>query len=328
MEKKRNIFFRADGSSRIGLGHIIRSLALVEMLSTEFTCHFITRNPSVFLSNLLEQQCDTVVELPAGMDLLEEAHFVANEVIHDQAILVLDGYHFETTYQRIVKKSVDRLICIDDIYQYHFVADAIINHAGGITAQLYSAEPFTRFYLGLDYILLRRPFREAAKSRMPITQREEAIFICLGGADPKNDLWEVLQVLRKKISKEKIYIVVGSAYLHREELEQKLADQWKGDYEILSNLSAVQMVDYMQRCPVAITSPSSVSYEYLSVGGVLYLHLIADNQKDMLAYLTKNKLALHFRQYPQEEVRKELEENQRKYLDGDQAKRLLEIFKN
>ena len=40
---KPKIYIRADGNSGIGLGHVIRSLALAEMLKEDFNCIFATR---------------------------------------------------------------------------------------------------------------------------------------------------------------------------------------------------------------------------------------------------------------------------------------------
>jgi spore coat polysaccharide biosynthesis predicted glycosyltransferase SpsG len=49
------------------------------------------------------------------------------------------------------------------MHAHHFVADAVINHAGGIEASRYSVEPYTQLCLGPAYALLRKPFIEAAK---------------------------------------------------------------------------------------------------------------------------------------------------------------------
>ncbi len=37
---KPKIYFRADGNATMGLGHVIRSLALAEMSNDIFDCHF------------------------------------------------------------------------------------------------------------------------------------------------------------------------------------------------------------------------------------------------------------------------------------------------
>ncbi len=41
MQSKTHVYFRAEGNSQIGLGHIYRCLALAEYLKDEFNLHFV-----------------------------------------------------------------------------------------------------------------------------------------------------------------------------------------------------------------------------------------------------------------------------------------------
>jgi UDP-2,4-diacetamido-2,4,6-trideoxy-beta-L-altropyranose hydrolase len=45
MQEKSRIVLRADGNSRIGLGRVIRSLALAQMLDEVFECVFAIQEP-------------------------------------------------------------------------------------------------------------------------------------------------------------------------------------------------------------------------------------------------------------------------------------------
>lgn len=64
-EGKRRVIFRADGNSYIGLGHVVRSLALVEMLrSEEFRIVFAIQQPNHLIEKQLREICDGVVVLP------------------------------------------------------------------------------------------------------------------------------------------------------------------------------------------------------------------------------------------------------------------------
>ena len=47
----------------------------------------------------------------------------------------------------------------------------------------------------------------------------------------------------------------------------------------------------MKQCCFAICSPSTIVYEYMSVGGVVFLEQIADNQEDVIKYMTEEGLA-------------------------------------
>ncbi len=322
LPKKAKVYFRADGNSKMGLGHIFRSLALVEMLAADFDCHFIIKSPLDNIKKELLAHCTAVNIL--NNTIANEANTLATDLQRD-AIIVLDGYHFDTAYQKAFKEKKYKVVCIDDIYAYPFLADVIINHAGGITASDYKAISTTQFYLGLSYALLRKPFREAAKCKK--AQKKDDIFICLGGADPNNDTLKVLEIIASMGEKSMIHLVLGGAYLHETAL-QGFINKTNLTIKIYKQLSAEKMVHLMNKCARAITPPSTVSYEYLSTGGTLYLKTIAENQKDIYTYFIANKFALDFDlHYPKGEVLTLKEqETYGSILDGQQEKRFIALF--
>lgn len=311
----------------MGLGHVIRSLAVVEMIKSEFDCYFVIKNPLPFIRNLIQASCAGMVELPDSMNGTEEAIWWSREYLTGAEVVLLDGYHFGTEYQRVIKNNGNKLISIDDVHNCHFVADAIINHAGGAKLVWYSKESHSQLYLGTQYALLRAPFLEAARQQTNKHQNK-AVFVCFGGADPNNDTIDVLQRCEKQHGIEKCYVVIGGAYEHKEALEAfALASNLQ--IEVLSNLTAHQMATTMQKCPIAICSPSSVSYEYLSVGGTLYLHPIADNQKDIFNFLINSGLAFSLNDFPQEDTDliAQATEYQASAFDGKSGRRILKIFR-
>lgn len=321
------ILFRADGNNKMGLGHIVRSLALVRMLKSDFDCHFAIQNPPEHLLSQIKGSCDGFIQIPESMSILEEADYLCEKHLTGNEIVVLDGYHFDTAYQKIIKKSGCQVVCIDDIHDKHFVADAIINHSGGIKKEQYSAEDYTEFHLGLDYVLLRKPFLEGAKNRLKLNAHPIA-FVCLGGADPKNDTVKVLKELEDSRRAKQCYVVIGGSYQHRVELE-KFLSKTTLEITVLENICATRMIDIMRICSVAITSPSTISIEYLSIGGELYLYRTANNQKDLFNHLIESQLAFDFKNLGMitpEQLALALQ-NQRAKLDGRSEERLLKVFR-
>ncbi|MDB4727952.1 UDP-2,4-diacetamido-2,4,6-trideoxy-beta-L-altropyranose hydrolase [Saprospiraceae bacterium] len=322
------ILFRVDGHSQMGLGHIVRSLALVRMLKSNFNCHFAIQNPPKGLLPQIKGYCKGLIELPTTNLLIEEAKYLCEHHLTGREIVVLDGYHFGTEYQQIIKNSGCKVVCIDDIHDKHFVADAIINHTGGITEDHYSKEDYTQCHFGLNYALLRQPFLEAAKNRFSPNAHPIA-FVCLGGADPKNDTLKVLKRLETTETVKQCYVVIGAAYLHRKELEVFISKSKLG-ITLLENICATRMIDIMRICSVAITSPSTISIEYLSVGGDLFLYQTADNQNDLFNYLTLNQLAFNFNELPPKDKKNlaSARVRQQEILDGKSGQRLLKVFLN
>ena len=287
MGSKPAVVFRADGNGQMGLGHIIRSTALAGMIGDSFETILATHCVIESVLNNAKQVFTRLVLLSAQEPEKEMEELAVQ--ISKVDLVVLDGYHFDDRYQRLLLQNGLSFFAIDDIHAYPFLSNVIINHAGGISATDYKALPFTQFYLGPQYALLRSPFLNAAKNRRNnVTDR--SCFICYGGADPNN---RTLSTLESQVSTtmyfDQYHVVVGSAYHYHEELKRFASGS--PNVFIYTNLSPDEMVTVMKKCSFAICSPSTIVYEYLSVGGIVFLDLIADNQKDVIRYFTAEGVA-------------------------------------
>jgi len=320
MADKKKIIFRADGNSNIGLGHVIRSLALAEMLKDGFECIFATRFLTDYIHTEARKVCVDVIKLPES-----DEHFDAFlSILSGDEIVVLDNYFFDTDYQRSIKNKECKLVCIDDMHDKHFVADVVINHAGGIKKEDYSTEPYTRLYLGPEYALLRSEFLKRKNNTESLS-----MLICFGGADIHNATLEALNLLEKKQFPNKCHVVIGDAYKHQQVLN-KFIETSKLTINVHKNISAQAMANLMSECNFAICPPSTVSYEYLSVkGGELYLKMTADNQKNSYAFYIKNGIAFDISELFVRDllIVQQCIETQRKYFDGQSDKRIINIFK-
>ena len=322
---KPSVAFRADGNSQIGLGHIHRSLALAGMLADAFDVSLLTRNPSARTRQMVE-------ELNGHLHVLNDACSIRDEAVNlvplisSFDIVVLDGYEFDGEYQRTIRSAGPGLVCIDDLHRDHFVADVIINHAGNAQPELYDRELYTRLCLGIPYLLVKAPFLEAARMRSGQARTPE-IFISIGGADMNNDTLFVLKRLAEKQVNLPINVVVGEAYRHHEALQQFMATT-KLHVVRYVNLSTSEMLSLMIKCAVAICAPSGEAYEYLCVGGELYVHQTADNQSDIKRFLLDAGLAFSFGDFRVTDKRKieATDVRQASVVDGNSASRLLAVF--
>jgi UDP-2,4-diacetamido-2,4,6-trideoxy-beta-L-altropyranose hydrolase len=271
------IYFRADGNAQMGLGHVFRSLALANMLREEFDCLFLIRNPLPVLVEQILAVCEEYISLPEEKDELKEAQLLLREYLQAGDIIVLDGYHFQTDYQVILKDTGAKVVCIDDIHQYHFVADAVINHAPGLKPERYSLERYTQLYLGLDYSLLRPPFLQAARHSRSFDQIETA-FVCFGGSDQNNLSLQALQALARQEWIKKVHVVLGGANQNRNSIEDFLKGLESPQVHIHQNLSAEQMVTIVQDSQLAIVPASSILYEAVAVNMLIISGHYVKNQ--------------------------------------------------
>jgi UDP-2,4-diacetamido-2,4,6-trideoxy-beta-L-altropyranose hydrolase len=281
MEKR--ILFRADGNAQIGLGHIMRCLALANMLNGQFSMRFAIVEPTPDVHALLENAGLAVISLPAPPNDLSFFNTIAPD-----EIVVLDGYSFGESFQNHVRSRARKLVLIDDLVAGHYVADALINHAGGVTPNDYDAEPDTQFCLGPHYALLRPEFLNPEGFGPPPV--DGPIFVSLGGADPQNTSLTVLEAIQQVDPSLPTRIVLGP--FHPDPAAVEAFQSQLSNLTILQNLTASQMVAELAQCSLAIASCSTIAYEVCAVNRPLIAVVTADNQDRLAQFLAEEKLAL------------------------------------
>jgi UDP-2,4-diacetamido-2,4,6-trideoxy-beta-L-altropyranose hydrolase len=275
----KKIIFRADGNGQIGLGHVMRCLALSQMLGPAYNRRFAISQPTSEVVNLIDAQEMAVIALETN----EVAEFLT--CIQPEDVVVLDGYSFPEAYQVVVRNRARKLVFIDDLVAGHQVADVVINHAGGVEATDYQSESYTEFCLGPQYAMLRPEFLQPGG--FFTRPMGGAVFVCLGGADPKNLTSLVVSALR--FENYAIRVVIGSAFAYKQNLF-RLSDSIP-NIKILENLSAPELVVEIEKSNLAIVSCSTVAYEICAVNRPFICIKTADNQAKLYQFFEQEKLA-------------------------------------
>lgn len=272
MIDKRKIIFRADGGHHIGMGHFIRTLALVEMLNDHFQCVYATQNPSQYQISEIERVCQSRIDLPE-----DDSHFdTFLKGLQGDEIVVLDNYFFTTDYQRAIKSKGSKLVCIDDLHDKKFVADLVINYTPGIQREDYKTTSKTQFALGSKFTLLRPEFLEQAKKHRTIASIEN-VLICFGGSDFNKITESTIKAIQQFTRIKNIIVVTGSAYQPSLEFQSLL----ESDKRVLhrSNLNSKAMLATMMEVDLAIVPASSIAFEAVCAGCKLLICKYAENQK-------------------------------------------------
>lgn len=268
---KHKVLFRADASAEIGYGHFIRTLALADMLKEEFDCVFCTAEPSPYQIREMQDICPYI-------SLTEETKFQDFLAYLDGSeIVVLDNYFYTTDYQRQIKAKGCRLVCVDDMHDKHYVADAVVNH-GLTNKNFFDVESYTKLCLGFDYALLRKPFLHAVGGK----KEKGKWLISFGGSDIDNLTVKFASILENCYQVKNMTIVIGDGFKHIDSLKglSKVA--------VKRNLTAFQMCDEMKKAEYAVLPSSSVSIEALACGCKIACGYYVDNQKDYFNRMSKD----------------------------------------
>lgn len=275
--RKKRVLFRADGDSIHGLGHVYRCLAIAERISSEFECYFAIRYPSdQLISQIIEYS--SILLLDPQLNHANEIEEELLSIIEDYRIeiITLDGYDFNTEYQKKIKElSNCFLISIDDFQPFHYVSDIVINHAGGVNSDMFSKENYTKLLLGYDYLLLRKNFINIQQKAIK-KHGVESILICFGGADSENFTQKISDFIKDLDFINKIYIVIGSSYCKKSMLLSSLKAY--SHIEIFENLTGNELSEIMLNTDLAIVPSSTISLEAFALNMILITGMTDINQ--------------------------------------------------
>src|SRR5690625_894940 len=144
--------------------------------------------------------------------------------------VAIDGYHFDSTFQKTLKDEGFQVLVMDDFGHASFYwADLVVNQNSSTVASWYkSRSDSTRLLLGPNYLLLRKEFitRRGLKERERPSPGALNLLVTFGGSDPANLTETVLTVLAKADLPNvgQIIVLVGDANPHLARLRVAIRD--------------------------------------------------------------------------------------------------------
>ena len=274
------LLVRADANPAMGSGHVMRCLALAQAWGGRggpvwflSRCNNATLQQRIqaagaeFLS--LSPDASVHLDIQSTLTLLAELK---------AAYVVLDGYDFDSDYQRAVRAGGCRLLVIDDTVRLtHYDADILLNQNLGAAQLKYDCNSDAVVLLGPEYALLRREFIFWRSRLHTVPETARKILVTLGGSDPDNVTLNVIRALRRlEITRLQIRVVAGPANPHIEELRDAAA-AFPGRLELLSAVS--DMAPLMAWADLAITAAGSTCWELACLGLPAVSLVIAENQR-------------------------------------------------
>jgi UDP-2,4-diacetamido-2,4,6-trideoxy-beta-L-altropyranose hydrolase len=314
-----NIAIRADGGERVGMGHIMRCLAIAQQLK-QVGCrvYFISRYQQgmdkVNVSGLeaykldieiIQDTTDTGFYYGSSEELEEDLKKTC--LITDKQgcdLLLVDKYNLTANYFNSLREFVPGIAFIDDLNKFKCSADIIIN--GNVNAlQLGYKEAFQgqKLLLGSDYTPLRKEFsnipirkikefnRSHYKADCSVTENYPSktveipeIQITTGGADPYNCTGTLIEKLLgdSRTAGMRYNVVVGLGFKYKSEIE-KIAEK---NTNIFLYINPEHISEIMLRSDLAISSGGSTLYELCCCGTPTLAFIMADNQTGIVKQLS------------------------------------------
>jgi UDP-2,4-diacetamido-2,4,6-trideoxy-beta-L-altropyranose hydrolase len=281
MENKQSLLIRADASTQIGTGHIMRCLALAQAWQAEGgEAIFSMATEASGIETRLQQGGFKVVHhyAPLGSDA-DAIHTISLAQQYQINRVVVDGYHFGAEFQRKLKAAGLRVLFVDDNgHAEHYYADWVLNQNIHAHDGLYAKrEPYTQLLLGTRYVLLRKEFWPWRGWQRQITPVGRKVLVTLGGSDPDNITLQVIRALQKVgVGELEAVVVVGGSNPHYEVLQQAVRE---GTTQIELRQNVDNMPELMAWADMAITAGGSTCWELAFMGLPSLILILAENQK-------------------------------------------------
>jgi UDP-2,4-diacetamido-2,4,6-trideoxy-beta-L-altropyranose hydrolase len=286
------LVIRADANAHIGTGHLMRCLALAQgWKDSGGEVVFTTACPNDNLLGRLYGEGFTVHKIENPYPHPQDWQ-TTREILEEYkgGWLVIDGYHFDSSYQRLVKESGHPLLAIDDYgHAGHYYADIVLNqnlHAENLT---YSCEPYAKLLLGSKYVLLRREFLKWRGWKREIPEVARKVLVTMGGSDPENVTLKVINAINMvDFGPLEVAVVVGPTNPHYEALERAAR---ASRHSIVLMRNVPDMPELMSWADVAIAAGGTTCWELAFMGLPTVLIVMAENQTLIARSLNEKRIA-------------------------------------
>ena len=289
------LIVRADASTKIGTGHVMRCLALAQCWQEQGgTVIFIMSNSTPALEVRLKSEKIEIVHLLAESGSVKDAQ---ETVILAQKLnvdwVVIDGYKFQEDYQKTFQNYHLKTLFIDDYgHSNYYYGDIVLNQNINADQSLYqNREAYTKLLLGSSYTLLRQEFRKLPLKTKNISLIGTKVLVTLGGGDPDNVTLKVMQALSDiKVNDLEVLVVIGVSNPYYDQLNL-LVQSLSFSIKLVQNVT--DMPELMAWADIAIAAGGSTNWELAFMGLPSVIIVIADNQQRIAKKLHEQEIIIN-----------------------------------
>lgn len=275
------VYVRADGNGNIGMGHIMRCIAISrEVVALGQQVTFILAGEEA--REVVEAAGFPVRVLGTDYTRMEEEWPMLEQILPEAAVLLVDSYYVTEEYLRRLEAG-GTVVYVDDKNAFPYPVTGIVN------GNVYGADMDYRVPLvmaGYDYAPLRREYRECRGIGEP-----RYLLVTTGSSDPYSITWKTLVEIGNRPRLRELPMKVVCGRFNRDYEQIKSLEQHYPNLQVLQNVP--DMWNLMKDALVAVTAGGSTMNELSCMGVPAVCFSFVDNQ-EQIASVSKEKGYVHY----------------------------------
>ena len=295
---------RADASTAIGSGHVMRCLTLAHRLKKEKNAKvvFVMRDLSGNLIDVVEKQGFEVLKLsPANQKYSLNGYglwlTVPMEVDAQQTIevlqhylqehgcdvvdrLIVDSYALDEQWELMLRPYCREIMVIDDLADRRHDCDILLDQNFYLNKDIRYAElvpEHCKLLLGPDHALLREEFYEAKKHLRKRDGNIKNILVFYGGSDLTNETGKAIEALVQLHDEGynfTVDVITGVSNSRREKIKKICSKYHFFHYYCQVN----NMAEFMNKADLMLGAGGSTTWERLYMELPALVTAVAENQ--------------------------------------------------
>ena len=298
-----SVIFRVDASYEIGIGHVMRCLAIAEFLKAkDISASFVCRDHPGNLIEHIELKGFPVFQLTNPSDdgeyssyascrLLKHSSWLGTDWLADaeetkEAIgtqkydwLVVDHYALDIRWELELRQRCDRLMVLDDLADRDHECDLLLDQNYFLNSERryqHRISASTTCLFGPKYAVMRGEYREAHLAARIRRGSISNILVYFGGADKNNVTERVMTALAGGEEHSiRIDVVVDPRHKYLESIKKSA----KRLTNVELHIGVPTLCPLMLKADLAIGGAGTTSWERCSVGLPALVISTAENQR-------------------------------------------------
>lgn len=276
------IVFRADASPEIGAGHVMRCLALANILSG-FDCKsvFAVSPETPATVPALGRAGHEIQIVDATAENLAETltRRFADAVDSPVDWIVIDHYGIDRGSESAFRNLARNIMVIDDLADRPHDCDLLLDQGPGRSPNDYDGLVPAHAYVlaGPGYALLDPSYGDFRDRNLTgASDKRGGIFVSFGATDPRNFTLRGLDALEGSAVAGPVNVVLGAAAPHREEVSTRLKS-W--GTEATLHIDTAEIIPLLADSFLAIGAGGVSALERCCCGVPSVIAVTADNQR-------------------------------------------------